>query len=232
MSDAGDERVIAGMRRRLRLRAVLNVLTSFAALATVFILGLGFHMITRPIRWPPIALVSAVALLVGALGLTAAWWVTRLPPEALSERIALRQSDRTQQFLARIYLFFPLILGVLGVLASILVGQVLDHGWQIPDVIGGVGVLVLSMAYLPLLTGWGAVRRGRLAFDEELFLSFRMRGYIAGFWSVLAGLMVVLGLGLARPAWAVEGLPVLIAVGICVPAVTIALLNRRAERDG
>ena len=43
--------------------------------------------------------------------------------------------------------------------------------------------------------------------------------------------MAGLALGLARPAWAVEALPVLIGVGISVPALTIALLNRRAEQD-
>jgi hypothetical protein len=71
----------------------------------------------------------------------------------------------------------------------------------------------------------------RLIYDEELFRSFRTRGYIAGFWSIMAGLPLILALGLARPAWAVEALPVLIAVGVCVPAVSIALLSRQAERD-
>jgi len=231
MSDADEERIIADMRQRLRLRAALNILVSAAALATVFILGLGFHMIARPLRWPPIAAVSAAGLLVGALGLTGAWWATRLPPEALSERIALRQSDRTQRFLSRIYLFFPLIMGVLGLLASALVGQVLNHGWQIPDVVMGITVLAGSIGYLLVLTGWGALRRGRLVFDEELFLSFRIRGYVAGFWSLMVGTLLILALGLARPAWAVEALPLLIAVGLCVPALTIALLNRQAERD-
>jgi len=82
-----------------------------------------------------------------------------------------------------------------------------------------------------ILTGWGAAKRARLIYDEELFLSFRTRGYIAGFWSVMAGLLLILALGLAHPAWAVEALPVLIALGVCVPAMTIALLNRQAERD-
>ena len=231
MTEAEQDRIIADVRRRLRWRALLNLVVCLAVLATELMLGLGFHMITRPLRWQPIAMVSAIATSVGAVGITAAWWVTRLPREALTEEITLRESDRFQRLLSRIFLFFPLIMGLLGVIASALVAQVLNYGWRIADVVGCVAVLTGGAGYLLILTGWGAAKRARLIYDEELFLSFRTRGYIAGFWSVMAGLLLILALGLAHPAWAVEALPVLIALGVCVPAMTIALLNRQAERD-
>ncbi len=232
MPDANEERITTDVRRRLGLRALLNVLVACAVFATVFILGLGFHMITRPLRWQPIALVCVLAALVGAVGLTAAWWMTRLPPQALSTRITLRDSDRVQRLMSRVYAIYPLIMGFLAFVGVLLVRSVLEGAWRIPDVILSLALLAGAIGYLLLLAGWGVGRRGRLIFEEELFRSFRTRGYVAGFWSVMAGLLLILALGLKRPAWAVEALPVLIAVGACVPAVTIALLNRRAERDG
>jgi hypothetical protein len=232
MSDANEERIAMDMRRRLVLRALLNILVACAVLATEFILGLGFHMITWPLRWRQIALVSILAALVGAVGLTAAWWMTRLPPQALATRITLRESDRVQRLMSRAYALYPLIMGLLAFGGVLLVRRALEEGWRIDDVILGLALLVAAIGYLAMLAGWGVGRRGRLIFDEELFRSFRTRGYVAGFWSVMAGLVLILALGLKRPAWAVEALPVLIAVGACVPAVTIALLNRRAERDG
>jgi len=231
MSEAEEDRIIADMRRRLRRRSLLNVVVSLTTGGGEIFFGLRFHIFTSPHRYGAIAVFTGLALLFGALGLIGAWWVTRLPPEALTQRIALRQSDRTQKLLSRIFLLFPLVFGVLGIISSGLVVSVLNYGWRLVDVVMGVSVLAGGIPYLMFLTGWGSARRGRLVYDEELFLSFRMRGYIAGFWSVMAGLLLILALGLARPAWAVEALPLLMAVGVCVPAMTIALLNRQAERD-
>jgi hypothetical protein len=231
MSDADEERIIADMRGRLRRRALLIVLTSLAVIATEFVLVMGFHMITLPLRWQSIALVTAIAALVAVVGVTATYWATRLPPEALSTRITLRHSDRVQRILSRLYLFYPFILGVFAFNSVGIAHRVLHQGWRIPDVIGSASFLVNVALYVLLLTGWGVGRMSRLIYEDELFRSFRTRGYIAGFWSVLAGLLLILALGLTRPAWAVEALPVLIAVGVSVPAATIALLNRRAERD-
>jgi hypothetical protein len=231
MSETEEDSIIADMRRRLLLRSMLNVGVSLATLGAEVFFGLRLHVFTSPLRYGAIAAFTGLALLFGALGMIGAWWVTRLPPEALTAQISLRQSDRTQRFLSRIFLFFPLIMGVLGITGSALVMQVLNFGWRFADMVGGVTVLVGAAGYLMLLTGWGTVRRARLVYDEELFLSFRTRGYVAGFWSVMAGLLLILALGLARPAWAVEALPILMAVGVCVPAMTIALLNRQAERD-
>lgn len=231
MSDADDERIMADMRRRIGWRALLNVLVSCAVVVTEFGLIVGLHMITRPPQWRQIASVTALAALVGAVGMTAAWWVTRLPPEALSARITLRNSERFQRFVSRLYLFYPIVLGLFAFDSALLVHRALSGGWRTLDVTGGLTFTLGAVSYVLLLTGWGAGRRGRLIYDEELFRSFRTRGYIAGFWSIMAGLALTLALGLARPAWAVEALPVLIAVGISVPALTIGLLSRRAEPD-
>ncbi|HSV03579.1 MAG TPA: hypothetical protein VLI41_10280 [Phenylobacterium sp.] len=231
MSEAEDDRIIADTRRRLLRRAFLNVAVALATVGGELFFGLRLKVLALPLHWQAVAVFTGLALLFGALGMIGSWWVTRLPPEALTPRITLRQSERIQRFLSRIFLFFPLIMGVLGVTSSALVIQVLNHGWRLADGVGAVAVLAGGAGYLLLLTGWGSAKRARLIYDEELFLSFRTRGYIAGFWSVMAGLLLVLALGLARPAWAVEALPLLIAAGVCVPAMTIALLNRRAERD-
>jgi hypothetical protein len=231
MAKAEEDRIIADTRRRVRLRSILNVLVSLTTGGGEIFLGLRLKIFTPPLQWGPIAVFAGLALMFGALGLTGAWWVTRLPPEALSQRIALRQSDHNQRLLSRIFLLLPLVFGVLGIISSTLVVQVLNYGWAPIDMVIGVTVLAGGAGYLLILTGWGAAKRGRLIYDEELFLSFRTRGYIVGFWSVMAGLLVVLALGLARPAWAVEALPLLLAVGVCVPAMTIALLNWQAERD-
>src|ERR1700744_6050482 len=119
MLEADEVRIIADTRRRLLRRSLLNVLVSFAVLASVFILGLGFHMISRPLRWQPIALVSAIALGGGAIGLIGSWCVTGVPPEALPNRIARRASQSSQRLLSRIYLLFPVVFGLLGAVASL-----------------------------------------------------------------------------------------------------------------
>jgi hypothetical protein len=232
MSEAEEDRIIADTRRRLLLRSFLNVGVSMTTVGGEVFFGLRLNVFTSPHRYGAIAVFTGLALLFGALGMIGAWWVTRLPPEALTQQITLRQSDRTQRFLSRIFLFFPLIMGVLGITSSLLVIRVLNFGWRFVDVVAGMAVLVCGIGYLMILTGWGTARRARLVYDEELFLSFRTRGYVAGFWSMMAGMLLILALGLARPAWAVEALPLLMAVGVCVPAMTIALLNRQAERDG
>jgi hypothetical protein len=229
MSDADEERIFADLRRRANRRALLIVLVGGAMIATG--LGLTFLMIGQPLRWQPIALLFATEALVGAIGLTAAWWVTRFPPGALTARMTLRQSDRVQRHMSRLYLFYPIVIGIFALDAALLVHRVLHGGWGILDVTDGLVFTFCTLAYVPFLTGWGVGRMSRLIYDEELFRSFRTQGYIAGFWSLMAGLPLILALGLARPAWAVEALPVLIAMGISVPALTIALLNRRAERD-
>jgi hypothetical protein len=232
MSDTDEVRIIADTRRRLLRRSILNVLVSCAALATVFILGRGFHMISLPLRWEPIALVSGIALVVGAVGLTGSWWVTRLPPEALTQRIALRQNDQAQTVLSRLFLLFPLLWAPLAFIWFIVAKQVLSFGWHVFAVAVGLIALAAGAVFLMLLTGWGVTGRGRLIYDEELFQSFRTRGYVIGFWSLMVGLPLILAIGLSRPAWAVEALPILIAGGACVPAVTIGLLTQRAERGG
>lgn len=231
MTRAEEDRIIADTRRRLVLRAVLNVAVCLVTFGGEVFFGLRLHVFNPPLRWLPIAVFTGLALLFGGLGMVGSWWLTRLPPEALTRQITLRENDRIQRLLARVFLFFPLIIGVLGLTAFALVVQVLNHGWRLPDVVAAIGVLAGALAYLMLLTGWGSAKRARLIYDEELFLSFRTRGYVAGFWALMAGLMLILALGLVRPAWAVEALPLLLAVGICVPAMTIALLNRQAERD-
>ena len=231
MSDAEEERIVADMRVRLRRRAALIVLTCVAVLATEFVLVMGFHMITLPVRWLPMAEVTAIATLVAVAGCAATYWATRLPPEALSPRITLRDSDRVQRILARVYLFYPFILSVMAFNTVMIAHRVLDRGWRILDVLGSASYVVNILFYLLLLSGWRMGRVVRLIYQDELFRSFRTQGYIAGFWSVLVGLLLIFALGLTRPAWAVEALPVLIAVGVSVPAATIALLNRRAERD-
>uniref|UniRef100_UPI00261EBC86 hypothetical protein n=1 Tax=Phenylobacterium sp. TaxID=1871053 RepID=UPI00261EBC86 len=176
-------------------------------------------------------LIMLLPVLVGVVGSTGAWWVTRFPPGALTPRMTLRQSDRVQRYMSRLYLFYPILIGLFAFDWALLVHSVLKGGWQVLDVTEGLVLTFGVVAYVLALTGWGVGRMSRLIYDEELFRSFRTRGYIAGFWSVMGGLPLILALGLARPAWAVEALPVLIAVGISVPAVTIGLLNRRAERD-
>jgi hypothetical protein len=190
-------------------------------------------MIGRPLRWQPIALLFGSEALVGAVGMTAAWWVTRFPRGALTARMTLRQSDRVQRLLSRLFLFYPILIGLIAIDWALLVQRVLHWGWGVLDVTDGLSLTFCVIAFVSVLTGWGVSRmnRLRLIYDEELFRSFRIRGYVAGFWSIMAGLPLILALGLARPAWAVEALPVLIGVGISVPALTIALLNRRAERD-
>jgi hypothetical protein len=229
MSDADEERIFADLRRRANRRALLIVLVGCAMIATA--LGQTFSMIGQPLRWQPIALVFATEALVGVVGLTATWWVTRFPPGALTTRMTLRQSDHVQRFMSRFYLFYPILISLIAVDWALLVHRVLQEGWQILDVTDGLSLAFGAIAYVPFLTGWGVGRMSRLIYDEELFRSFRTRGYIAGFWSIMAGLPLILALGLTRPAWAVEALPVLIGVGISVPALTIALLNRQAERD-
>jgi hypothetical protein len=229
MSDADEERVFADLGRRAKRRELLILLVGCAAGATF--LGLSLPMIGQPLRWQPIALLFAAVALVGAVGMTAAWWVTRFPPGALTARWTLRQSDRAQRLMSRLYLFYPILVGLIAFDATLLLHRVLKGGWRVLDVTDGVVLGFNAIAFLLALTGWNVDRMTRLIYDEELFRSFRSRGYIAGFWSIMAGLPLVLALGLARPAWAVEALPLLIGVGISVPAVTIALLNRRAERD-
>jgi hypothetical protein len=229
MSDADEERIFADLRRRVNRRALLFLQAGCAGIALG--LGLTFSMIGQPLRWQPIALVFATTALVTVAGMTAAWWVTRIPPGALTARMTLRQSERVQRNMSRLYLFYPIVIGIFALNGALLVHRVLHEGWRILDVTGGLVFTFCAIAYVPYLTGWGAGRMSRLIYDEELFRSFRIRGYIAGFWSIMAGLPLILALGLARPAWAVQALPVLIGVGISVPALTIALLNRRAERD-
>jgi len=229
MSDADEERIFADLRRRAKQREWLILLVGVAMLATF--LGLSLRMIGQPLRWQPIALLFGAVALVGAVGMTAAWWVTRFPPGALTARMVLRQSDRVQRLLSRFYLFYPILIGLIAVDGALLVQRVLHGGWRVLDVTEGLVFTFCALVYVPYLTGWGVGRMSRLIYDEELFRSFRTRGYIAGFWSIMAGLPLILALGLARPAWAVEALPVLIAVGVCAPAVTIALLSRQAERD-
>jgi len=233
MSDAdqADERVIADMRARLRRRALGIILTAVAVLVTEVLLALGAHMIALPLRWWSIGLLTAIAAMVGLGGVAVTYRVTRLPPEALTERITLRDSDRVQRILARLYLFYPFILGLFAFNSATAAYRVLHHGWRSLDVIISVSFLVNMLFYVMLLTGWRVGGTSRLIYQDELFRSFRTQGYAVGFWSVLAGVLLVFVLGLARPAWAVEALPVLIAVGVSVPAATIALLNRRAERD-
>lgn len=229
MSDADEERIFADLRRRAKRRELLIVLVACAMIVTFG--GLSFRMIGQPLRWQSIALLFGSEALVGVVGMTAAWWVTRFPPGALTARMTLRQSDRVQRLMSRFYLFYPVLLGLLALNGALLVDRVLREGWRILDVMDGLVFTFSTLVYVPYLTGWGVGRMSRLIYDEELFRSFRTRGYIAGFWSIMAGLPLILALGLARPAWAVEALPVLIGVGISVPALTIALLNRRAERD-
>jgi len=231
MSDADEERMFADLRRRANRRALLIGLVGCAVAAALFIPVLGFHMIGRPLRWQSVALIMLLPVLVGVVGSTGAWWVTRFPPGALTPRMTLRQSDRVQRYMSRLYLFYPILIGLIAFDWALLVQRVLKSGWQVLDVTEGLVLTFGVVAYVLALTGWGVGRMSRLIYDEELFRSFRTRGYIAGFWSVMGGLPLILALGLARPAWAVEALPVLIAVGISVPAVTIGLLNRRAERD-
>ncbi len=231
MSDADEERMFADLRRRANRRALLIGLVGCAVAAALFIPVLGFHMIGRPLRWQSVALIMLLPVLVGVVGSTGAWWVTRFPPGALTPRMTLRQSDRVQRYMSRLYLFYPILIGLIAFDWALLVHSVLKGGWQVLDVTEGLVLTFGVVAYVLALTGWGVGRMSRLIYDEELFRSFRTRGYIAGFWSVMGGLPLILALGLARPAWAVEALPVLIAVGISVPAVTIGLLNRRAERD-
>ncbi|HSV03876.1 MAG TPA: hypothetical protein VLI41_11800 [Phenylobacterium sp.] len=231
MSDADEERIFADLRRRANRRELLMVPVGCAVAAAMFIPVLGFHLIGRPLRWQSIALVMLLPVLVGVVGSTAAWWVTRFPPGALTARMTLRQSDRVQHIMSRLYLFYPIVIGIVAFDWALLVHRVLKGGWQILDVTEGLMLTFAVIAYVPALTGWGVGRMSRLIYDEELFRSFRTRGYVAGFWSIMAGLPVILALGLARPAWAVEALPFLIAVGISAPALTMAHLNRRAERD-
>jgi hypothetical protein len=228
--DADEERIFADLRRRANRRALLNLLVAGVMIATLA--GLSFSMIGQPLRWQTIALVYAAVALVGAVGMTAAWWVTRFPPGALTARMTLRQGDRVQRLISRLYMFYPILVGIIAFDWVLLIHRVLKGGWQVLDVTEGLSLTFCFIAFVLALTGWGVGRMSRLIYDEELFRSFRTRGYIAGFWSIMAGLMMILALGLTRPAWAVEALPVLIAVGLCVPAVTIALLSRRAERDG
>jgi len=230
-ADEADERIIADMRARLRLRALGIGLTAVAVLVTMVGLAVGAHMIALPLRWWSIALLTAIPALVGLGGVALSFRVTRLPPEALTERIALRDSDRVQRILARLYLFYPFILGLFAFNSATAAYRVLHHGWRTFDVIVSVSFLVNMGFYVMLLTGWRVGGRSRLFYQDELFRSFRTQGYAIGFWGVLAGVLLVFVLGLARPAWAVEALPVLIAVGVSVPAATVALLNRRAERD-
>ena len=233
MSDADEERIFADLRQRAKRREWLILLVGVAMLATV--LGLSLRMIGQPLRWQPIALLFGAVALVGVVGMTAAWWVTRFPPGALTARMVQRQSDRVQRLLSRFYLFYPILIGLIAVDWALLVQRVLHGGWRVLDVTEALTFTFGALVYVPYLTGWGFGGRhghGRLIYDEELFRSFRTRGYIAGFWSIMAGLPLILAPGLARPVWAVEALPVLIAIGLCVPALTIALLNRRAEQDG
>lgn len=229
MSDADEECIFADLRQRAKRRELLILLVAGAMIATL--LALIFSLFDRPLRWQLVALVIGAPALVGVVGLTAAWWVTRFPPGALTARWTPRQSDRHQRLLSRLYLFYPIVIGIMALNWTLLLHRVLRGGWQVLDVTDGLAMAFGYIAYLPALTGWGVSRMVRLIYDEELFRSFRMRGYIAGFWSIMAGLPLILALGLARPVWAVEALPALIAVGICVPSVTIALLSRRAERD-
>lgn len=231
MLDAKEDRIIADMRRRLLHRSLLNVAVSLAAAGGVVFFGLRMGAFSSPHGWTAIAALSGLALPLCGVGMIGAWWLTRLPAEALTPQIALRQSDRSQRTLSRIFIFFPLIMGVLGLVASALVVRIVNHGWQPAEIVFGVGLLAGAATYLLILTGWGSAKRTGLIYNEELFSSFRTRGYIAGFWSVMAGLPLILALGLARLSWAVEALPLLMAVGVSVPAVTIALLNREAERD-
>jgi hypothetical protein len=228
MSDADEERIFADLRRRARRRELLFVLVACATITTA--LGVGFSVRDQPLR-RVIALVFGAEALVGAVGLTAAWWATRFPPGALTARMTLRQSDRVQRLMSRLYLFYPILIGLFAFDWALLVHRVLKGGWRVLDVTEGVVLTFGVIAYVAALTGWGVNRMNRLIYDEELFRSFRTRGYIAGFWSIMAGLPLILALGLTRPAWAVEALPILIGVGISVPALTIALLNRRAEQD-
>ena len=233
MPDAAEEdRIFADMRRRLRWRGLLLVLVCAAVMATEFVLIMDFHMVTWPVTWPSLLPVISIGVLVAVAGVLGVAWLTRLPPEALSTRMTLRHSDSGQRLMSRLYLFYPLIMGVFAFNAAVVIHRVIYGGWQIMDVLGAFTFTACILGYVQFLTGgWRRDPRTRLIFDEELFRSFRTRGYVAGFWSVLVGLVLVLALGLARPVWAVEALPFLIAVGISAPALTIALLNRRAERD-
>jgi hypothetical protein len=229
MSDADEERIFADLRRRVKRRELLFLLAGGAGIAVG--LGLIFSVIGQPLRWQLITLMLGTPALVTVAGMTAAWWVTRIPPGVLTARMTLRQSDRVQRNLSRLYMFYPIIIGLFALYGALLIHNGLRDGWRFLDATSGLVFTFYAIAYVPYLTGWGAGRMSRLIYDEELFRSFRIRGYVAGFWTIMAGLPLILALGLARPAWAVEALPVLIGAGISVPALTIALLNRQAERD-
>src|SRR6185312_12772766 len=173
MSDADEERIFADLRRRAKRRELLMLLVAGAMAATA--LGLSLPMIGRPLRWQPIALMFGGEALVGAVGMTAAWWVTRFPPGSLTARMTLRQSDRVQRLMSRLYLFFPLLIGGIAIDWALLVHRVLREGWRVLDVTEGLVFAFCALAYVPYLTGWGVARMTRLIYDEELFGSFRTR---------------------------------------------------------
>jgi len=230
MSETQEEGITAALERRALRAALLSVAVGLTTGAGEIFFALRFNLFTLPPQYEAVAMLTGLVLLFGVTGLVA--WVTRPPPEAFSERVVLRRIDRTQKSLSRTFLFFPLLVGLAGFVSSCAIFRGQNYGWRPLDVADGLFVLPVGGAYLLLLTGWASGKLGRLVYDEELFRSFRTRGYIISFWSLMAGLLLVLTLGLVRPTWAVEALPLLIAAGVCVPAVTIALLNRRAERDG
>jgi hypothetical protein len=230
MSEAEEEGIPAAVERRVQRALLLSVAVGLTAAAGEIFFAFRFSIFTQPPQYEAVAVLAGLVLLFGVTGLVA--WVMRPPPDALSERVVLRRIDRTHKVLSRTFLFFPLIVGLAGFNSSSAVFRGLNFGWRPLDVVGGLVGLLPSAVYLLLLTGWASPKYDRIVYDEELFRSFRMRGYVIGFWSLIACLPLVLTLGLLQPSWAVAALPLLIAAGVCVPAVTIALLNRRAERDG
>src|SRR3569833_3069639 len=152
MPDAAEEdRIFADMRRRLRWRGLLLVLVCAAVMATEFVLIMDFHMVTWPVTWPSLLPVISIGVLVAVAGVLGVAWLTRLPPEALSTRMTLRHSDSVQRLMSRLYLFYPLIMGVFAFNAAVVIHRVIYGGWQIMDVLGAFTFTACVLGYVQFL---------------------------------------------------------------------------------
>jgi hypothetical protein len=95
--------------------------------------------------------------------------------------------------------------------------------------------VVWAAALLVLLSVGGGLFRGRQVralLNDEVTLAHRRMAFHSGYWAVMVACFALYVTSLFEPVALMDAVHVLLTVGVAVPALRFAMLERRSERHG
>ena len=216
-------------RRRIYAAGAFASSTGFAAVACAGVLALADEEVGAA---PPLWLLGAVGVLLGAAGLVAVWGSR--PGEAAAELEAgLTRRDRVQRSRNATFLTFAasaLAMAAVAANSGLHVqageGEGFDHLW-----VAGVPLLFVVFPLAVAGRGWWGRADVRKWLEDEFTPLLRGRAFQVGYFGLLAGALALYFVGLYRPEWVGVVGPALLAPGAVLPAVWFAVLDRRADPD-